>query len=100
MTRREHGAGEEREERGKREGREVTDQLRELADAGVALSLPDRPSRCGACNGPVEDVAPDASTPAHAPDPAEQGVWRCVDCGQHFWKGSHWDRVARALADL
>jgi hypothetical protein len=80
--------------------REVTDQLRELRAAGVDVSLADRPTRCGACNGPLDTVAATADLPDYAPDPAETAVWRCRRCGQCFWKGSHWDDVRRRLADL
>ncbi|MFB6143472.1 MAG: Mut7-C RNAse domain-containing protein [Halorientalis sp.] len=80
--------------------RDVTDQLRELRAAGFALSLPDRPRRCGRCNGPLDPVEAGASTPAYAPDPAATDVWRCRDCGQCFWLGSHWEDVAGTLADL
>jgi hypothetical protein len=79
------------------ESRDVEEQLRELRAADVELSLDDRPSRCGACNGPVEAVAPEEPTPGYAPDPASTDVWRCRDCGQHFWKGSHWDDVRKRL---
>jgi hypothetical protein len=78
--------------------REVTDQLRELQEAGFPLALDDQPARCGACNGPVAVVDPDAERPDYAPD--DGAAWRCRDCGQWFWKGSHWDRVAETLAGL
>ncbi len=80
--------------------RGVTDQLRELADAGFELELADPPRRCSRCNGRLELVDPDADAPAYAPDPADEAVWRCVECGQHFWKGSHWDDVRERLAGL
>ncbi|PSP98633.1 hypothetical protein BRC89_07140 [Halobacteriales archaeon QS_4_70_19] len=32
----------------------------------------------------------------YAPD--DRSVWRCNRCGQQFWRGSHWDRVAETLA--
>ena len=80
--------------------REIDDQLCELAAAGFELDLADRPDRCGVCNGPLEAVDDDERTPEYAPDPADIAVWRCVDCGQHFWKGSHWDDVAETLAGL
>jgi hypothetical protein len=82
------------------ESLDVDDQLRELAAAGVDLSLEERPARCGACNGPVAPVAPDASVPDYAPDPATVDVHRCTECGQHFWTGSHWDDVRARLAAL
>jgi uncharacterized protein with PIN domain len=76
------------------------DQLRELRAAGVDLTPADRPTRCGRCNGVLERVAEDAGAPSYAPDPAETAVWRCADCGQRFWRGSHWDDVRETLAGL
>jgi uncharacterized protein with PIN domain len=80
------------------EGRDIETQLAELAAAGFELSLPAEPRRCSTCNGELTAVDPTASTPEHAPDPAETGVWQCRSCGQQFWKGSHWDDVAERLA--
>jgi len=82
------------------ESHDVTEQLRELAAAGVSLDLADRPTRCGRCNGPVEAVAPCETTPEYAPDPDETDVWRCRDCGGRFWRGSHWDDVRETLDEL
>lgn len=98
--------------------RDVEDQLRELAAAGVDLSVPPRPTRCGRCNGELDavDVDGDADVdpPAYVPDEVETGgkttdgnrdrrpdeFYRCRDCGQWFWKGSHWDRMTATLAGL
>jgi uncharacterized protein with PIN domain len=80
--------------------REIDAQLRELRAAGLRLELDESPSRCGRCNGPVEPVEADDPTPDYAPAPTEVDVWRCRDCNQHFWKGSHWDDVAARLAAL
>ncbi|MFB6092525.1 MAG: Mut7-C RNAse domain-containing protein [Haloquadratum sp.] len=80
--------------------RDVRDQLREVRDAGYSLSLADPPTRCGACNGELRPVDSDEPLPAYAPDPAETDCWRCLACGQAFWKGSHWDDVAATLAGL
>jgi hypothetical protein len=79
--------------------RDVREQLRELADAGVDVSMADPPRRCGRCNGPLERVAPDERLPEYAPAPDETAVWRCLDCGQCFWKGSHWDDVSQRLPE-
>ncbi|MEF8856446.1 MAG: Mut7-C RNAse domain-containing protein [Haloplanus sp.] len=80
--------------------RDIEAQVRELDAAGVSLSLPETPSRCGRCNGPLEPVGGgEASTPPDVPDPAETDVWRCERCGQHFWKGSHWDDVRERLSE-
>jgi hypothetical protein len=75
--------------------RDVTEQLRELAAAGFDLSLPDEPIRCSACNGLVDRVPTDHDRPVHVPD--EGPLWRCRDCGQYFWIGSHWADVRRRL---
>jgi uncharacterized protein with PIN domain len=72
-------------------------QLAELREAGVELEPTDRPERCGRCNGWLEPVPEHESTPAYAPDPDETDCWRCENCGQIFWKGSHWDRMKRVL---
>jgi uncharacterized protein with PIN domain len=80
--------------------RTVTDQLRELVDAGFALELTDEPTHCSACNGRLEPVDRTEPTPDYAPSPGDQAVWRCRQCGQHFWKGSHWDDVAETLDSL
>ena len=79
------------------ESRDVEGQLRELRAAGFELSLAE-PERCGRCNGALCAVDEDAATPDYAPAPDERPVWRCPDCGQHFWRGSHWDDVADRLA--
>lgn len=80
------------------ESRDVEAQLATLDAAGIDLTLADEPRFCGRCNGPLERVEPTAATPEYALDPAEIVTWLCRDCGQHFWCGSHWDRVAETLA--
>ncbi|QLH79556.1 Mut7-C RNAse domain-containing protein [Halosimplex rubrum] len=80
--------------------REVTEQLLELRRSGFDLELADEPARCSACNGPLERVDRTEPTPDYAPETHEETVWRCRNCGQHFWKGSHWDDVAGTLDDL
>ena len=80
--------------------REIDDQLQELAAAGFDLTPSATPEYCGVCNGPLTAVPSDAQTPAYAPDPATEQLWRCEDCGQFFWKGSHWEDVATRLAGV
>lgn len=77
--------------------REIDDQLRELRAAGVDLSLPARPRRCSNCNGELTPVGA-GEVPAHVPDDTEP--YRCRDCGQWFWRGSHWADVRETLATL
>jgi uncharacterized protein with PIN domain len=77
---------------------DLNEQLRELRDTGVSLSL-DRPKRCSHCNGRVEPVE-GGETPGYAPDPGERRVWRCRACDQHYWKGSHWADVRERLENV
>lgn len=81
-------------------GREVTEQLRELRDAGVDVTIATTPAFCGRCNGPLEPVAPDQPLPDYVPEDLEGDVYRCRECGQFFWQGSHWDDVRETLASL
>ena len=74
----------------------VAEQVDELRRAGYRLTF-DEPTRCANCNGVLEEVAADEGTPEHAPSPEDTTVWRCRGCGQHFWKGSHWDDVRSRL---
>jgi uncharacterized protein with PIN domain len=73
--------------------REVDEQLRELVERGFAIELPETPERCSVCNGRVETLGETDPRPEHAPDGVDP-IWQCRDCGRHFWKGSHWERVA------
>lgn len=78
--------------------RAVTDQLAELAAIGFDLTPADHPRRCGRCNGRLRQLDPDESKPDYAPE--ELPIWRCHDCGQCFWMGSHWDDIVDRLEDL
>lgn len=78
------------------ESRGIRDQLRELDNRGYELAL-DSPTRCARCNGRLRRLGPDQSTPSFAPAPDETPVWICRECGQPFWRGSHWDDVAATL---
>ena len=76
---------------------DIGGQLDAVRAAGIPLELGE-PSRCGRCNGRLERVEETATTPPYAPDPAAEPVWRCADCGQCFWRGSHWEDVRARLA--
>lgn len=73
---------------------EIQDQLTELHDKGFNLQLT-TPSRCSVCNAELRQTA---EHPEHAP--SEQRVWRCRECGKHYWKGSHWRDVEKTLEDI
>lgn len=77
--------------------REIEGQLSELRSAGVELVPDDEPSYCGNCNGGLDPVAPEVDTPGYAPDPSAVECFRCRDCGQLFWHGSHYARMKETL---
>ena len=79
---------------------DVTDQLGTVAAEGYELTPAARPARCGDCNGRLRrGDETDAARPGYVPDERDrERVWRCVDCGQWFWKGGHWDRVSETLS--
>jgi uncharacterized protein with PIN domain len=66
------------------------------------LDLRARDPRCMSCGGelravPKEDVA-ERIPPRTARWKDEYFV--CAACGRLFWQGTHWERIARRLADL
>lgn len=72
-------------------------QLRSVRAAGIPLELPDRPRRCGRCNGVLRAVPSGSDLPEYVSDEAAE-LFRCIGCGQYFWRGSHWERVRSRLA--
>ncbi|UVE51861.1 Mut7-C RNAse domain-containing protein [Haloferax larsenii] len=76
------------------------DQLRELDSVGFDISLDEKPARCGVCNGTVKELGNDEPIPEYAPSDGETTLWRCRDCGQVFWRGSHWRDVESRVSEL
>jgi uncharacterized protein with PIN domain len=78
-------------------GLEPTTQLHlVLADLGLGLREP----RCMACGGELEARAKEAVAERIPPRTArwKDDYWTCLCCGRLFWKGTHWERIARALS--
>jgi hypothetical protein len=67
-----------------------------LADLGLRLRVP----RCMACGGTLEAVAKDSLGERIPPRTArwKDDYWVCASCTRLFWQGTHWERIARALA--
>lgn len=80
--------------------RDPIEQLRELHEMGAEIAPEETPTRCGRCNGRLDAVADGESTPEYAPPTADIDCFRCRDCGQVFWKGSHWKRMKETLRAL
>ena len=62
----------------------ISDQLVEMADAGVTLRLD--PQRCTLCNGLLEEI-----------DPSGGQRWQCRACKKLYWVGGHWQEMERML---
>jgi hypothetical protein len=62
----------------------ISDQLLEMADAGVPLRLD--PQRCTLCNGLLEEKE------MHG-----MKKWQCLDCKKLYWEGGHWKKMERML---
>ncbi len=80
------------------ESHDVEDQIEELRAHGFTIKLPDRPLRCGRCNGRLADEPIADDRPPYAPED-DTPCYPCQTCGQLYWRGSHWDRVGEVLAD-
>ena len=54
---------------------------------GIRLTV--EPSRCPLCNGKLVE-AKTANGPG----------WKCTTCGHEYWKGSHWDDIAKMAEEI
>jgi len=77
------------------ESKDVDEQVRELAAAGVDLSL-SAGERCGSCNGELRELGDGEERDEYVPGDVGS-VWECRDCGQQFYRGSHWRDVENRL---
>jgi uncharacterized protein with PIN domain len=82
-------------------GASVHAQLTEVVQAlGLSTHVEARFNRCLVCNTPLaplphEDAASRVPPYVHA---AHREFHTCPGCGRVFWRGTHWDRMARELA--
>jgi uncharacterized protein with PIN domain len=61
--------------------------------------LPVKQTRCMACGGELQEV-PKAAVEGKVPPRSFQWAerfWECQRCGQPFWQGTHWQRIAEVL---
>ncbi len=76
-------------------------KLQQLAYVLRELDLPLRPARCMACGGPLGAI-PRHQAATEAPPLAYRNCeqfWRCANCGKLLWRGTHWQRIERRLAE-
>src|SRR3954469_7045321 len=74
----------------------------QLAHVLHKLALPMREARCMACGGELVDLPKEQAAdrvPARSLAWQER-FWECRRCGQVFWHGTHWQRMAEALRQV
>jgi uncharacterized protein with PIN domain len=66
------------------------------------LGLKVRDPRCMSCGGELRAVAKEEVADRIPPRTArwKDEYFVCSGCGQLLWQGTHWERIARRLADL
>jgi uncharacterized protein with PIN domain len=69
-----------------------------MRDLGLKLRAP----RCMSCGGELRAVPKDEVRDRIPPRTArwKDEYFACAGCGQLFWQGTHWERIARRLSDL
>ena len=62
-----------------------------LSSIGESRIDETRVARCSICNGVLEDSCR-----------KERGnvIYRCVDCGKNYWRGSHWKRLSTLFTEV
>jgi hypothetical protein len=65
------------------------------------LGLEPREPRCMRCGGSLRAVAKEAVRDRIPPRTArwKDDYFLCEGCGQLFWRGTHWERIAARLAE-
>ncbi|MGE5379424.1 MAG: DUF5615 family PIN-like protein [Candidatus Saccharibacteria bacterium] len=77
----------------------VLDEQMEQVIAAFQLTLEEQLTRCTVCNGPLRTVGPEAvadKVPERVRE-ANAEFFVCQDCGQVYWKGSHWRHIEEKL---
>jgi uncharacterized protein with PIN domain len=75
--------------------RQFAEVLRHFDAAGSARPF----SRCVRCNGRLQEVPKASVARALLPRTREHHdrFWQCDRCGQLYWRGSHWEKLRRAV---
>lgn len=76
--------------------KDLEGQLRTVAEE-CGLELEPTMERCTLCNSELAEA--DKAADDYVPEDAEE-LRRCVECGQFYWKGSHWDRIGEKLESV
>jgi len=84
---------------------EATDESEKLADLarrfGFMLEIDLSVSRCPKCNSRIKAVSKEAVVDQipEATSVYYNDFWRCMVCGQVYWRGAHWKRICETLEE-
>jgi uncharacterized protein with PIN domain len=83
------------------EGNRVLEHLRQVVDFTGVDPTP-KSNRCTVCNGRLTIAGKRDITDEIAMRVANEGreIWLCLDCGQHYWKGSQWASIERTSREI
>jgi uncharacterized protein len=62
--------------------------LSKVGEPGIDLA---RLARCSVCNGRLENTGI---------SDRDRAIYKCVDCGKNYWKGSHWKRLSSLFREV
>jgi hypothetical protein len=82
--------------------RTETEKLAEVTQQfHIKLEIDAAKSRCPKCNARLETVPKDEINDKipQATSRLHNDFWKCVDCGQIYWHGSHWQKIIKKLQD-
>jgi hypothetical protein len=70
---------------------------------GLDLSLNPAESRCPICNGQLHESPSPGPLKDKVPSKvqaANKEFWICTNCGKVYWRGGHWNRIARTIDEV
>ena len=82
------------------EGETAEDKLAELAERfDFALNIDMTISRCPKCNSAIRRVSSEEAAEEVEKRTLDhyKKFWKCSNCGQIYWQGAHWTKIASTL---
>lgn len=85
---------------------DMAEQLHQLHKSHN-INLEPKTTRCSLCNAPLREAELDDAevlakqeyVPQYLTE-EKQPVWICTECGQAYWKGSHWKNIHKQLREI
>lgn len=83
------------------ESDELEEQIKELINKiDLSLETDEFMMRCPICNSLLHDVASaDEDVPKDVKERFDS-IWKCKECGKHYWQGSHYERIVYKIKKM